>query len=61
MKKIVYSIFGKPIPKSKGVRGTNSGKLIIDKKVFYKRADVKRTIQDIKQSNLELTIKINKL
>ena len=55
MKKIVYSIFGKPIPKSKGVRGTSSGKLIIDKKVFYKRADVKRTIEHIKQSNLELT------
>lgn len=54
MKKIVYSIFGKPIPQSKGVRGTNSGKLVIDKKVFYKRADVKRTIENIKKSNLEL-------
>jgi hypothetical protein len=55
MKKIVYSIFGQPIPKSKGVRGTNSGKLIIDKKVFFKRDDVKRTIEDIKKSNVQLT------
>jgi hypothetical protein len=55
MKKIVYSIFGKPIPKSKGVRGTYSGKLVIDKKVFFKRDDVKRTIEDIKRSNLQLT------
>ena len=55
MKKLIYYIFGKPIPKSKGIRGTNSGKLIIDKKIFYKREDVKRTIENIKQSNLELT------
>jgi len=55
MKKIIYSIFGKPIPKSKGIRGTNSGKLIIDKKIFYKRDDVQRTIKGIKESNAQLT------
>ena len=55
MKKIVYSIFGKPIPKSKGIRGTHSGKLIIDKKVFYKRDDVQQTIKEIKESNAQLT------
>ena len=52
MKSIVYKLFGKPIARSKGIRGTNSGKLYIDKKVFFKRNDVKETIDNIKKSNV---------
>ena len=52
MKKIIYFIFGKPIPYDLGIRGTRSGKLFIDKKVFYKRKDVKQTIESLKQSNI---------
>ncbi len=50
MKKIIYSIFGDPIPKSKGIIGTSSGKLVMDKKVFYKREDVKATIRKMQES-----------
>lgn len=52
MRKLVYKIFGKPIARSKGIRGTNSGKLYIDKKVFFKRDDVKETIESIRKSTV---------
>jgi len=55
MKKLVYKIFGEPIARDLGIRGTRSGKLIIDKKVFYKREDVKRTIEHIKSSTVLTT------
>ncbi len=54
MKKLIYSIFGDPIPKSKGIIGTSSGKLIMDKKVFYKREDVQETIRKIQESRESL-------
>lgn len=50
MKKFIYYLFGDPIPKNKGIIGTNSGRLIVNKKVFYKREDVKETIKKIKES-----------
>ena len=52
MEKLVYKIFGDPIARNKGIRGTDSGKLYIDKKVFYKRDDVKQTIEEIKASTV---------
>ena len=51
MKRLIYFIFGNPIPKCKGFVGTNSGKLIMDKKIFYKREDVKKVIKKIQDSN----------
>lgn len=36
--------------KSKGFRGTTSGKLYVDKSVFYKRADVQKAIKELKES-----------
>ena len=51
MKRLIYFMFGNPIPKCKGIVGTNSGKLIIDKKIFYKREDVKKVIKKIQDSN----------
>lgn len=50
MKKIIYKIFGQPIDPKKGIKGTDSGKLYIDKKVFFQRDDVKETIKKIKDS-----------
>ena len=52
MRDFIYSLFGKPIPESKGVRGTSSGKLVMDKKVFYKRNDVQDTFKRIKNSQM---------
>ena len=54
MKGIIYKIFGEPISNEKGIRGTSSGKLYLDKKVFYKRDDVQETIKKIKSSNLSI-------
>lgn len=50
MKEFIYLLFGQPIPKSKGVIGTKSGKLVLDKKVFYKRKDVRATIDGMKKA-----------
>tara|TARA_B100001063_G_C16597112_1_gene468698 strand:- start:558 stop:782 length:225 start_codon:yes stop_codon:yes gene_type:complete len=50
MKKIIYKILGEPIPRDKGVRGTSSGKLYIDKKVFYKRKEVQDAVESMKKS-----------
>lgn len=50
MKKILYKILGEPIPREKGVRGTSSGKLYIDKKVFYKRKEVQDAVESMKKS-----------
>lgn len=52
MEKLVHKIFGKPISRDKGVRGTSSGKLYIDKKVFFRRPDVKKIIEDIYNSDV---------
>lgn len=52
MKKLMYSIFGEPTPRDRGIRGTDAGKLYIDKKVFFKRDDVKRVISDIYSSKI---------
>ena len=52
MKKLMYSIFGEPTPRDRGVRGTDTGKLYIDKKVFFKRDDVKSVIADIYSSKI---------
>ena len=59
IKEIIFKIFGKPIPKSKGIRGTNSGKLFIDKKVFYKRADVKDVVKKIEIKHKQKFINMN--
>ena len=50
MRKIIYRLFGNPISRDLGIRGTNSGKLYIDKKVFFKRKDVQKNIKKIKHS-----------
>ena len=50
MKNTLYKIFGKPIPRYKGLRGTSSGKLYVDKKVFYKRKEVKDAVSSMKKS-----------
>lgn len=50
MKKIVYKIFGEPISNEKGIKGTSSGKLYIDKKVFFVRPEVKEAIKRMKDS-----------
>lgn len=50
MKKIIYRLLGEPIPRDKGVRGTSSGKLYIDKKVFYKREEVQNAVESMKKS-----------
>ena len=36
--------------KAKGLRGTTSGKLYVDKSVFYQREDVKAAIDKLKNS-----------
>ena len=36
--------------KSKGLRGTTSGRLYVDKAVFYQRADVQNAINKLKSS-----------
>ena len=48
MRKIIYKLFRNPIARNLGIRGTNSGKLYIDKKVFFKRKDVQKNIKKIK-------------
>ena len=50
MKNILHKIFVKPIPREKGLRGTSSGKLYIDKKVFYKRKEVQDAVRSMKKS-----------
>lgn len=50
IKRLIYRIFGQPIPKDFGIRGTKSGKLYIDKKVFFKRKEVQDTIKSIQNS-----------
>lgn len=50
MRKLIYHIFGNPIPREKGLRGTSDGKLYIDKKVFYKRPEVKEAIEKMESS-----------
>ena len=54
MKKLIYWLFGKPITPDfdTGLRGTIDGRLYVDKKVFYKREDVRREIQKIKNSEI---------
>ena len=52
MEKLMYKIFGEPVSRDKGIRGTTSGKLYIDKKVFFKRAEVKKIISDIYASEI---------
>lgn len=50
-KSTLYKIlFGKPKSFDTGLRGTFAGKLYVDKKVFYKRADVQKVIDEIKNS-----------
>lgn len=36
--------------KDKGLRGTSSGRLYVDKAVFYQRKDVQATIEKLKNS-----------
>ncbi|MDG1803687.1 hypothetical protein [Flavicella sp.] len=50
MKEIIFKLFGEPTSRDKGVRGTSSGKLFIDKKVFYNRAEVKAVIKKMENS-----------
>ena len=50
IKEIIYKILGQPIDPKKGIRGTSTGKLYLDKKVFFQRDDVKNTINKIKKS-----------
>jgi hypothetical protein len=50
MKKIIYKLFGQPISNKKGVKGTSSGRLYLDKKVFFIRPDVQDTIKRMKNS-----------
>ncbi len=38
--------------KDKGLRGTSSGKLYVDKAVFYKRSDVQESIKKLKDSDI---------
>ena len=52
MEKLMYRIFGQPISRDRGVRGTVSGKLYIDKKVFFKRESVKNAISEIYASKI---------
>lgn len=50
MKEIIFKLFGEPTSRDKGVRGTSSGKLFIDKKVFYNRSEVKALIKKMEDS-----------
>jgi hypothetical protein len=36
--------------KKLGLKGTFSGRIVVDKKVFYKRADVQSEINSLKES-----------
>jgi hypothetical protein len=51
MKKFIYWLFGKPITTfDTGLRGDKYGNLYVDKKVFYLRKDVRKNIEDVKNS-----------
>jgi hypothetical protein len=51
MKKFIYWLFGKPITTfDTGLRGDRYGNLYVDKKIFYLRKDVRKNIEDIKNS-----------
>ena len=51
MKKFIYWLFGKPITTfDTGLRGDRYGNLYVDKKIFYLRKDVRKNIEDVKNS-----------
>lgn len=54
IKNLIYIIFGKPTNYDfdTGLRGTNEGKLYVDKKVFYMREDVRAEIERVKNSEV---------
>jgi len=52
MIELIKNIFPKPTPRELGIRGTNSGKLYVDKSVFYKRAEVKNIIDRVEGSKI---------
>lgn len=48
-------------PSDTGLRGRFSGELYVDKKVFFKRDDVRKVIESIRESNsLDKHIKQNR-
>jgi len=46
----ILSFFRKPKTKDTGLRGTSAGRLYVDKRVFYKRPEVKEAIRQLKES-----------
>ena len=50
MSKLSFSFISKPKDRDTGLRGSFSGRLHVDKKVFYKRKDIQQIITGIKES-----------
>lgn len=50
MKNFSFSFIGKPKKVDTGLRGTYGGRLFVDKKVFYKRKDIQRIIERMRDS-----------
>lgn len=46
----LIKIFKKDKAKDTGLRGTNGGRLYVDKKVFYNRPEVRNAIESLKKS-----------
>ena len=50
MSRLSFSFFQKPKAKDTGLRGTSGGRLYVDKKVFFKRKDIQKIINEMKNS-----------
>ena len=48
----LLQLFKKSNFKDAGLRGTKEGKLYIDKEVFYNRPEVRKAIQEVKDSKI---------
>lgn len=46
----ILNLFRKSNVKDTGLRGTVEGRLYVDKKVFYNRAEVREAIKNLKKS-----------
>lgn len=49
IRRVMYRFLPTPKKEDTGLRGTFEGKLYVDKKVFYRRKDVKESIMNIKK------------
>lgn len=58
----ILNLFKKSESKDTGLRGTAEGRLYVDKKVFYNRAEVREAIKNLKESTaIKVQIDANRI